>query len=221
VPGQSDPQHPHVTEPPVSTSDAYLPVETSNESRQAQRTARLSNIVCVPQPLIGPPVHVYRLVGEIVEYVRAPSQSHANFLCLSKPAVMCGFLLARVSQSGNIGGPGRPRGSRNKLNDDFVAAIYEDWTKHGPVVLARVRKTNPTAYLRIVAALCPVRLDVETPEQAQFADMTADELREDILRNMEKLGLIPTAAVGHEQSCLTRGSQNRVKLAAENSGKQQ
>jgi hypothetical protein len=89
------------------------------------------------------------------------------------------------------------------------------------VVLARVRKTNPTAYLRIVAALCPVRLDVETPEQAQFADMTADELREDILRNMEKLGLIPMAAVGHEQSCLTRGSQNRVKLAAENSGKRQ
>jgi hypothetical protein len=45
--------------------------------------------------------------------------------------------------------------------------------------------------------LCPLRLDVETPEQ--FADMTADELREDILRNMEKLGLIPMAAVGHEQ----------------------
>jgi hypothetical protein len=67
--------------------------------------------------------------------------------------------------------------------------------------------------------LCPLRLDVETPEQ--FADMTADELREDILRNMEKLGLIPMAAVGHEQSCLTRGSQNRVKLAGENSGKQQ
>jgi hypothetical protein len=43
-----------------------------------------------------------------------------------------------------------------------------------------------------------VRLDVETPEQAQFADMTADELREDILRKMEKLGLIPMAAVEHE-----------------------
>jgi hypothetical protein len=53
---------PVITESTVSTSDAYLAVETINESRQAQRRARLSNIVCVPQQLIGPSVHVYRLV---------------------------------------------------------------------------------------------------------------------------------------------------------------
>ena len=133
-------------------------------------------------------------------------------------------------QTGNIGGPGRPRGSRNKLNDDFIAAIYEDWTNHGPAVLARVRKTNPTAYLRIVAALCPVRLDVETHQQ--LGEKTEEELLEDIVRDLDKLGVLPMIAARYEQSCLTLGPQsderrqlpgrteNRRKLAAESSKEQ-
>src|SRR5262249_7899277 len=28
-------------------------------------------------------------------------------------------------RAGGIGGPGRPRGSRNKLGEDFIAAVYE------------------------------------------------------------------------------------------------
>jgi hypothetical protein len=94
-------------------------------------------------------------------------------------------------QTGNIGGPGRPKGSRNKLGEDFVAAIYQDWTEHGAAVLAQVRETSPTAYLRIIAALCPLRLDIRTDDQ--LGAMTAAELRQEIFRDMEELGLIPGA----------------------------
>jgi hypothetical protein len=102
--------------------------------------------------------------------------------------------------------------------------------KHGAAVLARVRKTNPTAYLRIVAALCPVRLDVETPEQ--FPKKTEEELLEDIVRDLDELGVLPMIAAKYEQSCLTLGPQsderrqlpgrteNRRKLAAESSKEQ-
>jgi len=109
-------------------------------------------------------------------------------------------------QTGNKGGPGRPLGSRNKLSEDFIAAIYDDWTNHGAGVLARVRKTNPTGYLRIIAALCPVRLDVETPEQ--FPKKTEDELLEDIVRDLDELGVLPIIAARYEQSCLTLGPQS-------------
>jgi len=97
-------------------------------------------------------------------------------------------------------------------------------------VLARVRKTNPTGYLRIIAALCPVRLDVETPEQ--FPKKTEDELLEDIVRDLDKLGVLPMIAARYEQSCLALGPQsderrqlpgrteNRRKLAAESSEEQ-
>jgi hypothetical protein len=33
--------------------------------------------------------------------------------------------------SANIGGPGRPKGSRNKLGEDFIDAIYVHWQAHG------------------------------------------------------------------------------------------
>jgi hypothetical protein len=98
-------------------------------------------------------------------------------------------------QTGNIGGPGRPKGSRNKLGEDFVAAIYEDWTAHGVAVLAQVRETNPTAYLRIIAALCPMHLNIRTDDQ--FVEMTAAELKQEILREMEELGLMPGAPESH------------------------
>ena len=29
------------------------------------------------------------------------------------------------------GNPGRPKGSRNKLGEDFIAAVAEDFAKHG------------------------------------------------------------------------------------------
>jgi hypothetical protein len=76
-------------------------------------------------------------------------------------------------------------------------------------VLARVRKTNPTAYLRIVAALCPVRLDVETHQQ--LGEKTEEELLEDIVRDLDKLGVLPMIAAKYEQSCITLGPQSNQR----------
>jgi hypothetical protein len=56
--------------------------------------------------------------------------------------------------TGNTGG-GRPKGSRNKLGEEFVNALYDDWRQHGAEALARVREQRPDAYVRIVAALLP------------------------------------------------------------------
>ena len=62
--------------------------------------------------------------------------------------------------TGNIGGPGRRPGSRNKLGEDFIAAVHDDWVQHGAAVLAKVRKSSPAAYLRVVASLIPQRLAI-------------------------------------------------------------
>ena len=68
-------------------------------------------------------------------------------------------------QTGNIGGPGRPKGSRNKLGEDFISAIYEDWTEHGAAVLKQVRQTSPSTYLRVSPASSP------TPWRSQRSTM--------------------------------------------------
>jgi hypothetical protein len=91
--------------------------------------------------------------------------------------------------SGNNGGPGRPKGSRNKLSEDFVVAVYEDWSVHGAAVLARVRMANPTAYLRLVSSLVPARLDVDIVSNDPFADMSEQDLRDYLARECEAIDL--------------------------------
>ena len=44
---------------------------------------------------------------------------------------------------GNSGGPGRPKGSRNRLGEEFLSDLYADWMEHGASVIAEVRERNP------------------------------------------------------------------------------
>ena len=57
---------------------------------------------------------------------------------------------------GESGNPaGRPKGSRNKLHEEFINELYADWCEHGPEVLKTVRETRPDVYLKVVASLLP------------------------------------------------------------------
>ena len=64
-------------------------------------------------------------------------------------------------QSGNPSG-GRP-GSRHRqqLNGEFIAALLRDFRHGGPKAIERVRRTQPAAYLKILALLCPREHRVE------------------------------------------------------------
>src|SRR4029077_11438052 len=64
-------------------------------------------------------------------------------------------------QSGNPSG-GRP-GSRHRqqLNGEFIAALLRDFRHGGPKAIERVRRTQPAAYLKILALLVPRERKVE------------------------------------------------------------
>ena len=64
--------------------------------------------------------------------------------------------------SGNSGGPGRPKGSRNRLGEEFLSDLYADWAEHGSGVIAAVRERSPAVYLRIVAGLLPQQVGITT-----------------------------------------------------------
>jgi hypothetical protein len=79
--------------------------------------------------------------------------------------------------SGNAAG--RPKGSRNKLSEEFLAALNQDFTLHGPAVIEAVRKTRPADYLKIVAAIVPKDFNikegkVEDLSDAELMDIIAD-----------------------------------------------
>ena len=90
-------------------------------------------------------------------------------------------------QKGNIGGPGRPKGSRNKLGEDFISAICEDWTEHGAAVLKQVRQTSPSAYLRVVASIVPQHLAIT--EGDDLSTMSDRELRESTAELLDEMGM--------------------------------
>ena len=56
---------------------------------------------------------------------------------------------------------GRPRGSRNALSEEVICALLRDFRQHGQKAVARVRQTQPAAYLKILALLIPREHKVE------------------------------------------------------------
>jgi len=74
-------------------------------------------------------------------------------------------------QPGQSGNPlGRPKGSRSKLSEAFLADFHADWKEHGRGAIAEVRKKRPQDYLRIAASLCPRQLEVEQNDIDAMAD---------------------------------------------------
>src|SRR5262249_47246980 len=70
---------------------------------------------------------------------------------------------------------GRP-GSRHRqqLNGEFIAALLRDFRHGGPKAIERVRRTQPAAYLKILALLVPREHKVE--HSNPLKDLTDEQL---------------------------------------------
>jgi len=65
-------------------------------------------------------------------------------------------------QPGESGNPaGRLRGSRNRLSEAVISALLRDFSKHGEKAIAKVRRTQPAAYLKCLTLLVPREHKVE------------------------------------------------------------
>jgi hypothetical protein len=56
---------------------------------------------------------------------------------------------------------GRLRGSRNKLSEAVICALYRDFSKHGEKAIAKVRRDQPGVWLKVLAMLIPREHRVE------------------------------------------------------------
>lgn len=77
----------------------------------------------------------------------------------------------KPGQSGNPNG--KPKGSRNKLGEQFLADMYADWKEHGVATIEAVRTQKPDAYLKVVASILPRDLNLNVNK---FENVSDDEL---------------------------------------------
>jgi hypothetical protein len=68
---------------------------------------------------------------------------------------------------------GRPKGSRNRLGEHFIATLCADFEAHGADVVARLREDDPAVYLRVVAQIVPQTVLMQ---EAKLDDLSDDEL---------------------------------------------
>ena len=87
---------------------------------------------------------------------RSPSMKPQNCDGESAPKRYRG--LREPWKPGESGNPaGRPKGSRNKLGEEFITEIYNDWCQHGAAALKKVRETGPTYTSRLSPHCCRAR----------------------------------------------------------------
>jgi hypothetical protein len=65
---------------------------------------------------------------------------------------------------------GRPKGSRNKLGEEFVSALLADFNEHGPAVIENVRAEQPAQYLKVIAAVIPKEVNVSVGQLEELSD---------------------------------------------------
>src|SRR5262245_38707572 len=79
-------------------------------------------------------------------------------------------------QPGQSGNPaGRPRGSRNRLSEDFLADAYHQWQQNGSMALEKMATTESAKFCQMIANLLPREMHIK---DSALEDMTTDEIRD-------------------------------------------
>jgi hypothetical protein len=80
--------------------------------------------------------------------------------------------------SGNPRGPYAPSRERARFSSEFISALLRDFRQGGPAAIAKVRKHQPAAYMKICALLVPREMKVE--HSGAIKAMTDEQLEEAI-----------------------------------------
>lgn len=99
---------------------------------------------------------------------------------------------------------GRPKGSKNKLSEDFISALCRDFEENGEAVIQTVRSEKPADYLKIIASIVPKELTIKTETIEDMSD-------EELLERLEQVRSVAAAIIGSEASSRAGSSRGKAK----------
>lgn len=112
---------------------------------------------------------------------------------------------APLFQPGQSGNPnGRPKGSRNKLGEAFVAALHDDFQASGKEAIERVRTEDPAAYLRVIASILPKQVEIK---EGAFDSLDDLELAALVAAARSALGIAESGRDGSGQASVEEPPQ--------------
>ena len=83
-------------------------------------------------------------------------------------------VIGRPFQPGN---PGRPKGSRNKIQEDFFADVLAAWEEKGKAAIDEMIADKPGEFVKMVAGLMPKEATLTINDNSDLSD---DELADRI-----------------------------------------
>lgn len=91
------------------------------------------------------------------------------------------------------GNPGKPKGARNKLQEDFLKDVLTAWEAKGAAAINEMIKDKPGDFVKMVAGLMPKEATLNINDTS---DLTDDELAERIRTLAAQLGPFLADGVG-------------------------
>jgi len=110
-------------------------------------------------------------------------------------------LLAYSWKPGHSGNPnGRPKGSRNRLSEEFLSALQADFQENGTQAIVKVREDRPQDYLKVIASILPKQIEVK---EGAFDGISDEQLAALVAAARSALGVAEDGGVGATHPAVT------------------